>query len=524
MPREQLPIPTVMRNIGSTWNRLSRLMAALVVAVGLVPVVAASPAAAASDKPTLLGFATTDYTTDIPDFIDEAGGPPAILQLFLAIESAQTGGTPTGMPKLLTSLQSRGVTAYAEVTTNSLDALIQGDRDDDLHSLAKTIGDWLKGGPNRHILIAPLPEMNLLKSTHPWGGDPSGYKTGYGRIRQAFLDEGLTKEQVRFVFAPNGTSDVGEYDDYYPGDATVDLVGFAKLNRGNPWRDYNVTFQMHIDEMQSRVTLAKPILITQTGSVDGPQSRDQWLDDMFTGVKTNDQVIGAIYFNRDKDHDYRVLVNGSMNGAFKSGYQTWSDPGEVSWIFDGRMDAWVQTRQDAYGSGFLDIQDDIFKSAITWLAEQKITEGCNPPLNTRFCPDDSVSRGEMAVFIARALALPAPSGDHFSDDSGEFYENAANRLYEAGITAGCGTNRYCGNQLITRDQMAAFLARTLGLPSTNTDFFVDDDNSLFEAGINKVAKAGITAGCNPPANDRYCPADYVTRGQMAAFLKRALGS
>jgi hypothetical protein len=29
-------------------------------------------------------------------------------------------------------------------------------------------------------------------------------------------------------------------------------------------------------------------------------------------------------------------------------------------------------------------------------------------------------------------------------------------------------------------------------------------------------------GCNPPVNDRFCPAQSVTRGQMAAFLNRAL--
>jgi len=34
--------------------------------------------------------------------------------------------------------------------------------------------------------------------------------------------------------------------------------------------------------------------------------------------------------------------------------------------------------------------------------------------------------------------------------------------------------------------------------------------------------AGITAGCDPPVNDRFCPDDVVTRGQMAAFLHRAL--
>jgi hypothetical protein len=41
--------------------------------------------------------------------------------------------------------------------------------------------------------------------------------------------------------------------------------------------------------------------------------------------------------------------------------------------------------------------------------------------------------------------------------------------------------------------------------------------------INAIADAGITKGCNPPANDQYCPNDLVTREQMASFLARTAG-
>ena len=51
--------------------------------------------------------------------------------------------------------------------------------------------------------------------------------------------------------------------------------------------------------------------------------------------------------------------------------------------------------------------------------------------------------------------------------------------------------------------------------------FVDDDGSTHEGGIEAIAAAGLTAGCNPPANDRYCPDANVTREQMAAFIARA---
>jgi hypothetical protein len=46
------------------------------------------------------------------------------------------------------------------------------------------------------------------------------------------------------------------------------------------------------------------------------------------------------------------------------------------------------------------------------------------------------------------------------------------------------------------------------------------DSHTFHNAIDWLADNGITVGCNPPANDRYCPDDFVTRGEMAAFMKR----
>lgn len=54
--------------------------------------------------------------------------------------------------------------------------------------------------------------------------------------------------------------------------------------------------------------------------------------------------------------------------------------------------------------------------------------------------------------------------------------------------------------------------------------FTDDDGSVFEPDIEWMAANGITFGCNPPANDNYCPNANVTRGQMAAFMHRLADS
>jgi subtilisin family serine protease len=171
---------------------------------------------------------------------------------------------------------------------------------------------------------------------------------------------------------------------------------------------------------------------------------------------------------------------------------------------------------------FLDTSSSVFVNAIAWLAGVNVTEGCNPPHNHLFCPAAKVTRGEMAVFLSRGFGLPPTGSDFFSDDNGLFYEGAANRLRAAGLTVGCGSGRYCGEEDISRGEMAAMLARALRLPASGSDPFVDDDGSVFENAINKIAAAGITVGCNPPSNNRYCPTRGVTRGEMAAFIKRAV--
>jgi hypothetical protein len=51
---------------------------------------------------------------------------------------------------------------------------------------------------------------------------------------------------------------------------------------------------------------------------------------------------------------------------------------------------------------FVDVPDsNVFHSDIDWLAESGVTRGCNPPENTRFCPEDGVTRESMAAFLHR---------------------------------------------------------------------------------------------------------------------------
>ncbi len=174
---------------------------------------------------------------------------------------------------------------------------------------------------------------------------------------------------------------------------------------------------------------------------------------------------------------------------------------------------------------FVDVPlDHVFHGDIEALAAAAITLGCNPPLNDRFCPEEGVERQQMAAFLVRALNLP--SGSAAFDDVGPANIFAADiaALADAGITFGCNppqNTQFCPGQGVERQQMAAFLVRALNLPSGSAAFDDVGPANIFAADIAALADAGITLGCNPPDNTQFCPTEIVTRGQMAAFLVRA---
>ena len=164
---------------------------------------------------------------------------------------------------------------------------------------------------------------------------------------------------------------------------------------------------------------------------------------------------------------------------------------------------------------FMDIAASMFRSDIIWIYLEGITSGCGTRL---YCPNANVTRAEMASFLARALSLPPTATDYFADDAASPHQDNINRLAAAGVTTGCAAGLFCPGANVTRGEMASFLARALALQATQTDFFTDDETSLHEDNINRLAAAGVTTGCTATT---FCPNAFVTRGQMAAFLRRA---
>lgn len=171
---------------------------------------------------------------------------------------------------------------------------------------------------------------------------------------------------------------------------------------------------------------------------------------------------------------------------------------------------------DVHGT-FVDDDGNSHEPFIEAIAAAGITTGCGP---SRYCPDDTVTRAQMASFLARALGLAPLSSGPFSDIGGSVHEASINAIAAAGITLGCTESRYCPNDPVRRDQMASFLARALDLDPVPTGPFIDIGSTVHAGNINAIYAEGITKGC---AENRYCPAELLPRDQMATFLARTSG-
>ena len=246
---------------------------------------------------------------------------------------------------------------------------------------------------------------------------------------------------------------------------------------------------------------------------------------------------GAVYTLVDAAADYGTVGAGQTAGCL----ETTSDCYEVAvsapdvrpaahWdatyletLTGGALRRWALH----VGESFVDVPPaDPFYPSIETIFHNGVTAGC---ADGTYCPEASVTRAEMAVFLLKASLsaayVPPPATGIFDDvPDDDPFAPWIEDLFHRGITSGCQTDPplYCPDEPVTRATMAVFLLKTrLGADYTPPppvgifgDVPVDDP---FAPWIEDLFARGITAGCQaePPL---YCPDAPNTRGQMAVFL------
>ena len=119
------------------------------------------------------------------------------------------------------------------------------------------------------------------------------------------------------------------------------------------------------------------------------------------------------------------------------------------------------------GTGFTDVPVDYWAAAwIKQLAIEGITSGCG---DGNYCPETTVTRAQMSIFLLKAkyssaYTPPNPIGVFTDVPVGYWADKWIEQLAVEGITSGCGAGTYCPDNSVTRAQMAVFLVKTFNLP------------------------------------------------------------
>jgi len=231
-------------------------------------------------------------------------------------------------------------------------AIASGSQDPFIDRWAGYLKRWLEGEnlsgtsvpvAGRSIILAPLPEMNWTGG-EAYQCQPATFVGAYERIvdRVELILGPTTKEQVRWAFAPNNATGAGcgSIASYYPNAAKVDFTAFSAYNFFGFAGPNTSPFQVMsgpITELKA-VAPAKPIIVAQTASCNNNATRATWIKDMFGLLAADANVVGFVWFNINKECDWRVWygATGGVDGAWDTALDsaTYSHP-IADWFVPG---------------------------------------------------------------------------------------------------------------------------------------------------------------------------------------------
>ncbi|MDH3013875.1 glycoside hydrolase family 26 protein [Gordonia alkanivorans] len=207
----------------------------------------------------------------------------------------------------------------------ALSGVTAGQHDAALHRWAGQLAAW-----KHPVLFRFAQEMN--GSWYPWsvgvnGNSAADFRTAWQRM-YAIISKAAPN--VSFVWAPNAiTEGTTDFTSCYPGDQFVDYLGLDGYNwgtiPGHQWQSSNKLFSHSIATL-SRLAPDIPILVTEVGCAEGsqPNAKAEWIREFFTLIDANEQVSGIVWFQMDKERDWRFNSSPASTGAFRESLEQWT--------------------------------------------------------------------------------------------------------------------------------------------------------------------------------------------------------
>jgi hypothetical protein len=293
------------------------------------------------------GTTPENVSSALAEYSAMAGKKPALVKTFHYLEADLS---PTGWAgRIVHAIAGSGATNFlaldldwpGRAAGSLLDAVLRGDADARLDRVARAISQV-----NGVVLVEPAWEMNG-NWNYAWQGVANGnglaattkYVNSWRRVVDRFRANGVTN--VRWVFNPNtgnaiagpaaGASHWNWYANYYPGDAYVDFIGAHGYNGPTVWRTPFHTFDDLFNGADADFMLAdmkarypnKPIILGEIGAEEtSGHDKGAWVRAAYEHMLRDPQIVGAVWFNMNKEADWRINSSATSLAAYRAAMQS----------------------------------------------------------------------------------------------------------------------------------------------------------------------------------------------------------
>jgi glycosyl hydrolase family 26 len=310
-----------------SWRRRTGRALMIIATVALGAVLLPGTATAAVVPPG--GSVYTGVTVDgalgtVPEldaYTGSAGKRPALVMDYR--DWAHTPDFPTDFANLVAARGSIPMltwepwdyTAGVDQPAYRLSTITAGTHDALIRRWAGQIRAW-----GRPVLLRFAHEMN--GDWYPWseavnGNRPGQYAAAFRRVVSLFRAAGATN--VTWVWSPN-TAYPGSVpiSGLYPGDAYVDWTALDGYNWGTTaaagWQSFEQVFGPSIGQVRALST--RPLMLGEVGSAEQGGDKAAWITDFFARLAARPEVRGFVWFNHDKEADWRVQSSDASRLSF----------------------------------------------------------------------------------------------------------------------------------------------------------------------------------------------------------------
>ena len=199
--------------------------------------------------------------------------------------------------------------------TYQLADIVQGNYDELIRRWAIEIKTW-----NHRAFLRFGQEMN--GNWYPWseqanGNKPGEYIAAWTHVHNIFNQVGVTN--ISWVWSPNiSYTSSTPMSALYPGNNYVDWIGLDGYNwgpqNGHNWQTFGEIFDPSIAEISA--VSPKPLMISEVSSNEAGGSKADWITDMFKQMYNTPRIRAFIWFNYDKENDWRIQSSPSASAAF----------------------------------------------------------------------------------------------------------------------------------------------------------------------------------------------------------------